>query len=388
MTPAARYAAAIEVLDRIIAGDAAERALTHWARSHRFAGSGDRAAIRDHVYDVLRARRSLGVVGGGGTGRALVLGLLCRDGIAPDAVFGVGGHAPAALVPGEWPAAQRPLTNAETSDLPDWLWPLWQDALGADAFAVARLAQQRAGLHLRVNRSRATRATAQARLMDESIATVPHPQVETGLIVTDNPRRVAGSGPFADGWVEVQDAASQIAIAQLPLTPGQRVLDYCAGGGGKALAIADRLGGPVWAHDIAPARMGDIPARAARAGVKVQVCTTDQLAHMPSFDLVLCDAPCSGSGTWRRTPDAKWRLTPEMLCDLNTVQADVLMRGSELCTSGGVLAYATCSVLTCENDTVVASFLADNDDWTADSVLRLQPSADTDGFYMAVLRKN
>ena len=388
MTPAARFAAAIAVLDQIVAGDPAERALTNWARTHRFAGSGDRAAIRDHVYDVLRARRSLAVLGGGTNGRALVLGLLRRDKIDPQTVFGTGGHAPTALSSHEAAPPDATPTPAEAADLPDWLWPLWQDAFGEDAMAVAQAMQHRASLHLRVNLARTTRDAAQARLAGEGIVTDVHPDVATGLIVLDNPRRVAGSATLADGWIEVQDAASQIAVAALPLTPGLRVLDYCAGGGGKALAIADRLGGQVWAHDIDPARMQDIAPRAARAGATITTCSTKALSALAPFDLVLCDAPCSGSGTWRRTPDAKWRLSAEDLSRLNILQADVLEKGAALCAGMGRLAYATCSVLRCENDAIVQAFLARHPRWSIESVLRLQPAPHNDGFYMAVLARN
>ena len=384
MTPAARHAAAIEVLDRILSGAPAEQALTHWARTHRFAGSGDRAAIRDHVYDVLRARRSLAALGGGETGRALVLGLLRRGGNDPSTVFGAGGHAPAALTPEE-ATGGRPPAGAEAADLPDWLWPLWQEALGPEALSTAQAMRDRAELHLRVNLSRTSRAAARARLADEGIAADPHPEVETGLVVRDHPRRLAASATFADGWCEVQDAASQIAVARLPLRGGLRVLDYCAGGGGKSLAIADRLGGPVWAHDIDAGRMADIPARAALAGAEIRTVPTGHLPDLPPFDLVFCDAPCSGSGTWRRTPDAKWRLTPERLRDLNAMQDDVLSRGAALCAGGGRLAYATCSVLPGENTAVVDRFLRRTPGWLREDEMHLRPTGLHDGFYLAIL---
>ncbi|MFZ3583478.1 RsmB/NOP family class I SAM-dependent RNA methyltransferase [Loktanella sp. DJP18] len=387
MTPAARYAAAIVVLDQIVAGAPAERALTTWARTNLFAGSGDRAAIRDHVYDVLRARRSLAIAGGGDGGRALVLGLLRRDGIAPDTVFGAGGHAPPAMTEAERRVEGHAATDAETADLPDWLWPIWQDSLGDGAMPVALVQQRRAGLHLRVNLSRISRDAAQAKLLKDGIATVPHPEVVTGLTVLDQPRKVAGSATLAAGWVEVQDAASQIALAQLPLTPGMRVLDYCAGGGGKALGMADRLASRVWAHDVDPRRMIDIPGRAKRAGVEIDAIATAEVGAVPPFDLVLCDAPCSGSGTWRRTPDAKWQLTADRLRDLNETQASVLARGASLCAKGGAVAYATCSVLASENDGIVGAFLSAHPDWTRQQELRLWPTALHDGFYMAVLRR-
>lgn len=388
MTPAARLAAAIDVLDDVIAGTPAERALTHWARTHRFAGSGDRAALRDHVYDVLRARRSLAALGGGDTGRALVLGLLRRDGPDPLTVFGSGGHAPQALTPEEAEAAPPPTDEAAMADLPDWLWPLWQRALGDRAMELAQLQRQRAPVFLRVNLSRISRAAAQASLLADAVTTEPHPFVDTALQVTDNPRRVAASAAYLDGEVEVQDAASQIAVARLPVDPGQRILDYCAGGGGKALALADRLGGPVWAHDIDPRRMADIAPRAARAGATIKTLATAEAAKAAPFDLVLCDAPCSGSGTWRRTPDAKWRLTAERLSELNAMQADILATAATLTRPGGLLAYATCSVLLEENEAIMASFLSGHAGWSRVDRLLLSPTADHDGFQMSVLRRS
>jgi 16S rRNA (cytosine967-C5)-methyltransferase len=388
MTPAARYASAIVILDIVLAGEPAERALTNWARSNRFAGSGDRAAIRDHVYGVLRARRSLSVAGGGADGRSLILGLLRRDGIAPVMVFGAGGHAPGALTLEELQVPDINPTPAQTADLPDWLWPIWQASLGDDAMACGVIQQHRASLHLRVNLSRTTRQAAQDRLLAEGIATQPHPDVDTGLIVQDNPRRVAGSATFADGWIEVQDAASQMAMAALPLVSGMRVLDLCAGGGGKALAMADRMKSPVFAYDIDSHRMTDVAPRAIRAGVQIKTLSTQTLQGAAPFDLVLVDAPCSGSGTWRRTPDAKWRLTDEILHELNAIQAEVLAQGASLCAPGGTLAYATCSVLRAENDAIVDAFLTRNSNWQADAPLRLLPSHQHDGFYMVVLHRN
>nr|WP_272911558.1 RsmB/NOP family class I SAM-dependent RNA methyltransferase [Loktanella sp. M215] len=380
-------AAAITVLDDVIAGTPGERALTQWARTHRFAGSGDRAALRDHVYDVLRARRSLAALGGGMTGRALILGLLRRDGPDPDSVFGSGGHAPDALTADERAAEQQSVTGAGAADLPDWLWPLWQEALGEEAMSAAQLQRQRAPVFLRVNLSRGTRDAAQASLLADAVPTAPHPLVDTALRVLDNPRRVAASAAYREGLVEVQDSSSQMAIARLPLLPGQRILDFCAGGGGKALALADRLGGPVWAHDIDPRRMTDIAPRAARAEVQITPLATEALRKAAPFDLILCDAPCSGSGTWRRTPDAKWRLTPERLTELNAIQSEILDRAALLTRAGSVMAYATCSVLTAENEGIVAPFLERHPDWTRIDRMALQPTEHHDGFQMSVMRR-
>jgi 16S rRNA (cytosine967-C5)-methyltransferase len=161
------------------------------------------------------------------------------------------------------------------------------------------------------------------------------------------------------------------------------VLDYCAGGGGKALALAAR-GAAVTAHDADPGRMRDLPARAARAGARVEI----EAAPAGAFDLVLCDAPCSGSGTWRRAPEAKWRLTPERLAALTELQAQILDQAAPLVAPGGALAYATCSLLEAENGAQTADFLARHPGWQLENERRLTPLEGGDGFYLALLRRS
>lgn len=387
MTPAARYAAAIAVLDDVLAGESAERTLTTWARKNRFAGSKDRAAIRNHVYDALRGRRSLCALGGDTSGRGAILGLLRRDGIAPDTVFGAGGYGPAALTPQEAAGGSEPDTDAARADLPDWLWPIWQDALGDDAMDVAQAMRHRAGVFLRVNLSRATLADAIDALAADDIVAVHVPDVKTALKVIENERKVAASDAFASGLVEVQDTASQIAIHRLQDVRADRILDFCAGGGGKALALADLHDAAIFAHDIDAARTADIAPRAARAGVKITTLRTAGLAQAAPFGLVLCDAPCSGSGTWRRAPDAKWRLTRDQLDHYGLLQSGVLDQAQGLVAPGGVLAYATCSVLTQENDDIVHDFLARRTEFSLVDRMQLLPGPDHDGFYLAIMRK-
>ncbi len=383
MTPAARYAAAIEVLDLIGTENPAEKVLTTWARQNRYAGSKDRAAVRDHVYDVLRRRRSLAALGGGHDGRALILGLLRSDGIDVADVFGAGGYGPEALTAEEVRFEPALMSPDEACDIPSWLWPMWQDDLGAEAAEVGKVLQHRAPVNLRVNLRRGTLAAAQAALAGEDIATRPVDQVKTALEVLENPRRVATSAAFRDGLIEVQDVASQRAMLALVPHIKSSVLDYCAGGGGKALALADLSDAQVVAHDISSRRMADIPTRAARAGVTIGVET----APRGPFDAVLCDAPCSGSGTWRRTPDAKWNLTSDRLTELNEMQAEVIRNGADLTASGGVLAYATCSVLGCENDGIVTGFLDKNSDFQLETRHFWRPDAHQDGFFLAMLRR-
>ena len=379
MTPGARVAAAIEILDQIRGGAAAEQALTAWARRCRFAGSKDRAAVRDHVFDVLRARRSLG----DGDGRALMIALALREGWDVPALFSGDGHAPSPLVAGE---DALPVVNGPAAcDIPDWLWPEWEKSLGSQAAAVAQMQQRRAGVFLRVNQRRASREDAQAMLAEEGIGAVLHPDIKTALEVTENQRKVRQSSAYLDGLVELQDPSSQAAVARVPVPTAARILDYCAGGGGKALAFADLHDCTVSAHDISSERMTDIPNRAARAGVQIDLLGGSAVVKNAPFDVVFCDAPCSGSGTWRRAPDAKWRLTQDDLTSLTRMQDQVIAEGGKLTTTSGVLAYATCSVLDVENEVVVARFLSKNPEWQQMETWKQQPSDGGDGFFLSLL---
>ncbi len=384
MTPGARVAAAIAVLDQIQDGAFAEQALTAWARGSRFAGSKDRAAVRDHVFDVLRAKRSLG----DGTGRSLMQRLALREGWDIDALFSGEGHAPAPLNATERASLDAPLdlSDAARCDLPDWLWPVWSEALGDQAEAAALVLQGRADVFLRVNGRKGTVAQAMQALADDGVGTVPHPAVAGCLRVTDNPRRVKTSQAYLTGIVELQDAASQDAVQNTPVPENARILDYCAGGGGKALAFADKYEASVFAHDVAPQRLKDLPVRAARAGVSIAILETAQLAQQPKFDVVFCDAPCSGSGTWRRTPDAKWHLTPERLAALLQSQAEVLAGAAPLVADGGILVYATCSVLSEENEKIVTSFCHLHPGWKIIQSKQRLPDADGDGFFTCSLK--
>ena len=386
MTPAARYAAAIIILDKVLAGEAAEKALTNWARGNRFAGSGDRHALRDIVFDVMRCKRSFGVRGGAETGRGLVLGALRAAGIAPGMMFTGQGYAPAALTQDEELAGTVPVGLA-AFDCPDWLGPALQASLG-DGFApIMQALQSRAPVFLRVNLRKADVKSAMVALAKDGIETEPDPLATTALTVLTNPRKIQTSKAFLSGLVELQDAASQAIVEMLPLTSAARILDYCAGGGGKTLAMAALSNARFFAHDAAPNRMRDLPARAKRAGVRVDLIDTKTLATSEPFDLVLADAPCSGSGSWRRAPEAKWALTPERLETLHKTQAEIMDAASQLTRKGGVFAYATCSLLRSENQDQVAAFLARHEDWKVLESRVLTPEDGGDGFFIACLTK-
>ncbi len=379
MTPAARVAAAIGVLDDCLGGMPVEKALLRWSRASRFAGSKDRAAVRDLVFGGWRLRRSAAHAGGAETGRGIMIGWLRQHDTDPAAIFTGLDHAPAPLTSEETQLSGE-ASPAIRHDLPDWLWERFSRDLGADAETSAQALRDRAPVFLRVNPRCGDTEAAMGALALDGVEAVAHDEVAGALRVVSGERAVSRSQAYCEGMVELQDAASQAAMLRLPLQDGQSVLDYCAGGGGKALALAARAEISVTAHDISAARMRDIPARAARAGVRIELA--ERLNGLKA-DLVLVDAPCSGSGTWRRDPDGKWRLTPERLADLVRLQAELLDQAARHVAPGGSLAYATCSVLAEENDAQVAAFLARCPGWVQRDRMQRLPGPNGDGFFLA-----
>ncbi|WP_111735053.1 RsmB/NOP family class I SAM-dependent RNA methyltransferase [Roseovarius amoyensis] len=383
MTPGARVAAAIGVLDAVLDGQPAEQALTGWARGARYAGSGDRAAVRDHVFQALRCRRSYACLGGAETGRGLMFGALRAAGSDPDTLFTGAGHAPPPLDAAERQAGRAPESDGERMDMPDWLVEAFRASLGDGAEAAAQALRQRAPVILRVNERINSVPQVIEKLSQDDIEAEPVTIAPTAVRVTRNARRVARSAAYLDGGVELQDGSSQAAMAALDVPTGARVLDYCAGGGGKVLALAARAEATWYAHDADVGRMKDLPARAARAGVQVHCLAPGQVARHAPYDLVLCDVPCSGSGTWRRAPDAKWRLDPDRLTELTRLQLAILQEAAALVAPGGELAYATCSLLRPENESVIKKFTEETVGWKYFFTARWPVSDEGDGFFLA-----
>ncbi len=381
MTPAAHLSAAIEVLDRILAGGPVEQSLTNWGRANRFAGSGDRRAIRDLVFDALRCRRSFAALGGSESGRGLILGGVRAAGLDPALLFTGQGHAPPPISDAE--KGRAPEGNAAL-DVPDWLAPRLQVSLGEDFAGVMAALRHRAPVFLRVNLARGTLPEAADALAAEGIQTRAVPFVNTALEVTGNERKIQRAAAYLSGLVELQDASSQAVIAALSVRAGMRVLDYCAGGGGKTLALAARGVEPD-AHDLNPHRLVDLPTRATRAGARVRI--VQSFAKSDIYDLILADVPCSGSGSWRRDPQGKWALTEARLAELLPVQAAILNECAGLTGPAGCLAYATCSLLADENEAQVAAFLDRHPDWRQESAQRFSPLLGGDGFFVAQLTR-
>jgi 16S rRNA (cytosine967-C5)-methyltransferase len=427
MTSGARIAAAIEVIDEIEARKRpAADVLKDWGRSHRFAGAKDRVAIASLVYDGLRKRASSAFIMGEETPRAIVLGALYQthnmSAVELAALCSGKPHAPPPLTEDEIQRlSAADLTKAPdciAGDFPAWLEPSLAAAFGPALVAEMRALAIRAPIDLRVNTLKTSRDKALAGL--KHLGAVPTPLSPYGLRLPVAPDatgpKLAAEATYIKGLVEIQDEASQLAALLALAKPGEQVLDLCAGAGGKTLALAAQMQnkGQIHATDRDGARLMQAPARLRRAGVRnVQLHAprkgSNVLAELEGrCDLVFVDAPCTGTGTWRRNPDAKWRIRPGALEIRITQQNQALEEAARFVKPGGRILYATCSVLREENENRLAAFLAAHADYRSVPAiamaeiagapvlsqfashfgfgLRLTPLAcGTDGFFIAML---
>lgn len=387
MTPPARIQAAIDLLDAIVIaardqGGAADTIIAKYFARARYAGSKDRRAVRELVYAAIRQLGERPK-----SGRAAMLALAADDAEIA-ALFDGSAHAPAAI--GTKEAAAMP------GIAPEWIVAkLLESGIGADELPALI---DRAPLDLRINRlSPAECDIAGA----EPIAGLPD------ALRLPSGTQIEQLDAFKDGVVEVQDAGSQIVTLAARAQAGQRIVDLCAGAGGKTLALAAAMEdrGALLATDTDRARLSRLTPRAARAGasvVETRLLDPGSEGGMladwnDSADCVLIDAPCSGTGTWRRNPEARWRLTPGRIDRLAAAQRHVLGIGAALVRPGGALVYIVCSLLDEEGAGQVSAFLADRPGWTAEALdllagrahgagVRLTPAHDaTDGFFVARL---
>lgn len=419
MKPGARLAAAVEVLDDMAAHHrTAQLALADWGKSHRFAGSGDRAAIGTLVYDVLRRKQSLAAQMQSDASRSLVLAAAPRAwGQTDQAILALAdgnGHALTPATDGETDGLQRTL-DAETpphvrGDYPEWLQPSLERAFGVRAADEGAALAMRAPIDLRVNTLKAEREKVLKALAHfGGVATAISP-VGIRIAAPEGSAKaphVEAEAAHGKGWFEVQDEGSQVAAMIAAATPRLQVLDLCAGSGGKSLAMAAAMHntGQIMAYDRDKSQLRPIFERLKRAGVRnVQAIDAGDeaalKAHGARFDLVLVDAPCTGSGTWRRKPDAKWRLKPQNLAQRLQEQSAVLSTAAAMVKPGGRLVYVTCSILPEENEDQIATFLAafpqfgktpiaiPGLDAASGSVTLTPLQHKTDGFFVASLQKS
>jgi len=431
VTPAARLSAAIEVFAEI---DARRRpaadVLKDWGLAHRFAGSSDRAAIAGLVYDALRRKASATWLMDEATARAALIGMLHRE-------RGLDVAAIEALCSGER-FAPEPLTEAEKAALtarslaeapaavqgeyPDWLDPYFARAFGDERGAEGAALASRAPLDLRVNTLKAERDELVPRLAHLNVEPTRWSPVGLRIRLTADSRSPAihAEPAFRKGQIEIQDEGSQLAALFAGAKPGEQVIDIAAGAGGKTLALAAAMDnrGQIYATDTDKRQLVPIHERIARADARnIQVRTprgeADMLADLNGrADLVLIDAPCTGTGTWRRNPDAKWRVRPGALAERIKQQAALLDRAAALVKPKGRIAYVTCSVLAEENGDQVRAFVERHPHFSvekpietaqvlgeraylfcraaliSDEGLLMTPRrTDTDGFFVSVLRR-
>lgn len=431
MTPAARLAAAIEVFAAIESERRpAADALKAWGLSHRFAGSGDRSAIAGIVYDALRRRASSAYLMGVDTPRAIILGMLKRErGLDTETIAKLADgsrYAPAALTADE----RGHLDAADINDAPPYVqgdYPEWLDPHFSRAFGEVRGEEgaalaSRAPLDLRVNTLKAERDTVTAMLSDLK----PEPTrwspcgLRLRLSADAKSPAIHAEPAYLKGFIEVQDEGSQLAALFSGARSGEQVIDLCAGAGGKTLALAAMMQnkGQIFATDDDKRRLAPIHDRLKRSGARnVQVRTPKsiggEIADLAGrMDLVLIDAPCTGTGAWRRNPDAKWRMRPGALEQRQKEQAEIFDRAVPLLKAGGRIAYVTCSILEEENGAQVRAFLTRHPDFSVhppaevieplgerafmfgkaarlsgEGLLMSPRTTDTDGFYVSVMRR-
>jgi len=370
MTPEARIEAAIAILTEAEATpQPIDRFLKYWFAGRRFAGSKDRAAISERVYGVTRRRAEFAWRMGEDTPRAAVIGSLLAEGQTVDEIeeiFAKGAYGPAPLSEPER-AALHALPEGEAPDhvkggYPEWLEPELKRAFGERTVVEMQAMMGRAPVDIRVNTLKATREQVLPKLRAEGFDASVTPYAPTGLRIPSGEglNKLRTSKLFLEGLIEIQDESSQIASWLCGVKPGQRTLDLAAGAGGKSLALAALMQnrGELVACDTDEKRLAQLSPRARRAGASIirPRLLGPEKPH-GTFDVVLVDAPCSGSGTWRRNPEMKWRLTPEKLKAFASLQSHLLERATEYVRPGGRLIFATCSLLPIETTDRVSAFL-------------------------------
>ena len=420
MTPAGQLAAAIDLLAEIESDPRpADAVANHFFRNRRFIGGGDRRAVSTLVWGVLRARRHLGwwlqKLAAPETPRLLLAAQAIFSGQTPHKIalaFTAGRYGPPPLSPEETAVLDKfaghtlehpNMPEAVKYEIPDWILPKLKAQFGPALAAEMEAMNEPAPLDLRVNMLKATREGAIAALAREGLRAEPTAYSPWGLRLA-NRQSVTQGKAFQDGLVEIQDEGSQLIALAVDAHPGMRVVDYCAGAGGKTLAIAMCMEnkGHIVACDVSVPRLEGAIKRLRRAGVHnaerhlLEPGDKWLKRQGQKFDRVLVDAPCSGTGTWRRNPDARTRLTEADLAELTQKQAMILDQAQKLVKPNGKLVYATCSVLNDENEKQVEAFLArypmfeqlpiEAPAALRGQALRLSPRVHgTDGFFAAVL---
>ena len=410
MRPVARLRTIAEFLPQALSDrQPSDRIMQQWGRQNRYAGSKDRRDISDRLFAILRHYGGLTARLGSDDPLLVtmlathLLGDVMLDEIVAMADGSQYGPPPISAADEKTlthAAASPPADRANGLSIPPWLMADIAAQLGDETDAVMQAMLTRAPLDVRVNTLQADRQAAQDALQDDDIETMPLAKIDTALRVHGT-AQITMSAAYRAGMVEVQDAGAQ-AVAQIcDARPFETVMDFCAGAGGKALALAAQMNnkGRLLVHDAIKTRMRHLPERVTRAGA--EIIETVSPEHLRDFDtqcdLVVVDVPCSGAGRWRRAPETKWRLTAEALADLHKLQAAILQKAAALVRPEGRLAYITCSLLGSENDRQIDKFLEQNQGFEpmesdgpmgAQARHMLHPlNAETDGLFIALMRR-
>ena len=391
--------AAISILDDFLDGKNLNSILFNWTKNNRYAGSSDRESIRNIVFDILRVKKTFTSVLEKEkqpiNGRALVFLYSVFYALNLNDIFTGQKYGPEKLSIFEKEFSKISKENIKecfgvVDNIPDFLTAEFKRSLGRKFKNAMRLLEKRAPISIRVNPLKSDISSILECLSLEGIEGKKSKIVRYGIDIIGNPRRLTQIQAFKDGCFEVQDLHSQKIIEDLPLDEHTKVLDYCAGAGGKILSIACSLkgNGKFYIHDIDEKKLKEADLRAERAGVKFKRLEVEKLQNYRcSFDYIVADVPCSGSGAWRRNPQQKWRITPESLNEILTRQTVILDEVKDLLKKNGYIFYITCSLLKIENEEVIENFLMDNKHFRLLNKKNITIDDSGDGFFCAVLQK-
>ena len=396
-------AAAVNILDDYLKGLTLNKALKKWFKSNRFAGSNDRRKIRDLVYDILRKRSllyySFQINDYIESGRILVLTYLflfkkesfSLNDINNNNFFSPKIKESELLILDNIDNLIQKAPNYIFFNYPEFLEKKIQKSLGKNFKKIMEHFQVRAPVYLRVNQIKTNTEQAKVKLTEEGIICENCSSSRNALKVLNGEKFIQNSLSYKLGNIELQDLSSQLTTELSQISSGKKILDFCSGSGGKALAIASRLKNncDIYGYDINTLKIKNLVARSQRAGVKIKIIETYDLEHyMNSFDIVFVDAPCSGIGTWRRDPEFKWKINDQKLNSFITIQLEILNESSFYLRNGGFLIYVVCSFLEDEGELNINKFLLTYKNFSKIDTKLFHPINASDGFYLAVLQKN
>ena len=405
MRPSAQFRSAQEILDTLVSSEMSLKVLINWGRQNRFAGSKDRRKIRDIVYYCLRNKRYLlhrwSNKESKGDGRNLVLSFLYdhyhNDHLADFNIFF-----------GRRDFDLQPLSDTERNILsnkflkreairedpvkysyPDFLDKSLKRSLGKDFSKIMELFLKRASVFVRANKIKISTKDLTSKLKAEGFEIESQIKNRDALKVLNASNKLKLSEHFLEGLFEFQDLGSQQVVNNIVVKEGMSILDFCAGGGGKSLALASHFSNNIdlYAYDLNSSRLKPCKIRAERACAKIKFLD-DRMLLGKAFDAVIVDAPCSGSGTWRRDPFAKWNLSLSEINKLSEIQYGILNQVSSYVNKSGLIFYITCSLLDEENGEVISRFLKNNNDYCLQRAHFISPLEGGDGFFLSVLKKN